>query len=84
MALSPVFSFDPSRHLPVSQETCVPMLKIEGNFSYLRAKPAHLVGHLPGHSYDYGRNVIWTTVLVCLLYQVIHTLPRSKPLYNLS
>jgi hypothetical protein len=27
--------------------TCVPVLKIGGNVSRLRAKPAHLVGHLP-------------------------------------
>jgi hypothetical protein len=25
----------------------VPVLKIEGNFSHLRARPAHFVGHLP-------------------------------------
>jgi hypothetical protein len=29
------------------QGTRVPMLKIGGNFSRLRAKLAHLVGHLP-------------------------------------
>jgi len=29
------------------QETRVPVLKIEGNFSRLRARPAHFVGHLP-------------------------------------
>jgi hypothetical protein len=29
------------------QGTRVPVLTIEGNFSGLRAKPAHLVGHLP-------------------------------------
>jgi len=27
----------------------VPVLKIPGNFSRLRAKPAHLVGHLPAN-----------------------------------
>jgi len=29
-----------------SRKFC-PVLKIEGNFSRLRAKPAHFVGHLP-------------------------------------
>jgi hypothetical protein len=31
----------------VFQTTYVPVLKIEGNFSRLRARLAHLVGHLP-------------------------------------
>ena len=37
------------------QGTRVPVLKIEGNFSGLRAKPAHLVGHLP---FGFERKVI--------------------------
>ncbi len=32
-----------------SRKFC-PVLKIEGNFSRLRAKPAHLAGHLPPRS----------------------------------
>jgi hypothetical protein len=31
----------------VSPDTFMAMLKIEGNFSRLRARPAHFVGHLP-------------------------------------
>jgi hypothetical protein len=33
------------------------LLKIEGNCSRLRAKPAHMMGHLPTASTDLGVNI---------------------------
>jgi hypothetical protein len=41
------FFWTQTRWRALSSETFLPVLKIEGNFSGLRAKLAHLVGHLP-------------------------------------
>ena len=47
------------------------MLKIEGNFSRLRARPAHFVGHLPVPTYQMKEY----HVIVCLADRDVNTCP---------